>query len=302
MSVFDCATDDGRAEGIAAAQGAIAAGELVVMPTDTVYGIAADAFTPDAVTALLDAKGRGRDMPPPVLIGSPAVLRALAADVPPAVEDLVEAFWPGPLTVILTAQPSLNWDLGETRGTVALRMPEDPVALELLRATGPLAVSSANRSGNPAATAVMDAAVQLGDRVSVYLDAGPSTIGESSTIIDATVTPPEIVRAGALTAEDIVERIGDIFAAPESEAPAGDAPADDAPTEDAPAGNVPAEDAPIEDATATSEDPIAGGEPTPDNRTPGGDGGSEDQDAVARGGAGRDAAGRDMGGRDPGPR
>lgn len=256
MSVHDTQNEDSRPEAIEAAVAAVRDGRLIVLPTDTVYGIGADAFTPEAVQALLDAKGRGRDMPPPVLIGDPAVLLALAVDVPDYVEDLADAFWPGPLTLILNAQPSLTWDLGETRGTVALRMPDDEVALELLRATGPLAVSSANRSGKSAALTVLDAATQLGDAVDVYLDGGPARIGEASTIIDTTVTPAEIVRQGALGQDEIVAKVGDIFTAPEppaeedDEATEADAPdpvatdsseaASAQPEADGPAGAAPA--------------------------------------------------------------
>lgn len=217
MSVHDTQNPESREEALAAAVDAVRGGELIVLPTDTVYGIGADAFTPEVVEALLEAKGRGRDTPPPVLIGDHAVLLALATDLPDYVEDLAEELWPGALTLILTAQPSLTWDLGETRGTVALRMPEDEVALELLRRTGPLAVSSANRHGKPAATSVLDAATQLGDSVAIYLDGGPARIGASSTILDTTVTPAEIVREGAITKERIIEVVGDIFTAPEPE-------------------------------------------------------------------------------------
>ncbi|WP_106507039.1 L-threonylcarbamoyladenylate synthase [Brachybacterium timonense] len=217
MSVHDTRDDDTREQALEAAVEAVRDGRLIVLPTDTVYGIGADAFAPEAVQALLDAKGRGRDTPPPVLVGDPAVLMALAVDVPEVAERLAEEFWPGPLTLILTAQPSLTWDLGETRGTVALRMPEDEVALELLRRTGPLAVSSANRHGRPAAQTVLDAATQLGDAVDVYLDGGTTVLGASSTIIDMTVDPPEIVRDGALSRERIIEVLGDIFTQPEPE-------------------------------------------------------------------------------------
>ncbi|MGO1257431.1 MAG: L-threonylcarbamoyladenylate synthase [Brachybacterium sp.] len=217
MSVHDTQNPENREEALAAAVDAVRGGELIVLPTDTVYGIGADAFTPEAVEALLEAKGRGRDTPPPVLIGDHAVLLALAADLPGYVEELAEELWPGALTLILTAQPSLTWDLGETRGTVALRMPEDEVALELLRRTGPLAVSSANRHGKPAAKSVLDAATQLGDSVAIYLDGGPARIGSSSTILDTTVTPAEIVREGAISKERIIEAVGDIFTAPEPE-------------------------------------------------------------------------------------
>ena len=219
MSVHDTQNPEIRESALQAAVDAVRDGKLIVLPTDTVYGIGADAFTPDAIEALLEAKGRGRDTPPPVLVGDPAVLLALAIDVPDYVEDLTDAFWPGPLTLILRAQPSLTWDLGETRGTVALRMPDDEVALELLRRTGPLAVSSANRHGKAAAQTVLDAATQLGDTVEEYLDAGSARHGTGSTIIDTTVEPPEIVRAGALSQEEIVEAVGDIFTAPEPEHP-----------------------------------------------------------------------------------
>ncbi|WP_331714558.1 L-threonylcarbamoyladenylate synthase, partial [Auraticoccus cholistanensis] len=182
---FDC-TGDELYGGSTAARQAIERGECVVLPTDTVYGIGADAFSSQAVQRLLDAKGRGRDMPPPVLIAEPAILRALATDLPEGVEALVAAHWPGPLTVICKAQRSLQMDLGETNGTIALRVPDHDVTRALLRRTGPLAVSSANRSGQPAATVIDEAVEQLGDRVSVYLDAGPTPGPVASSIVDFT--------------------------------------------------------------------------------------------------------------------
>ena len=124
----------------------------MVLPTDTVYGLAADAFDKDSVQELLDAKGRGRDMPPPVLVSAATTLDALAVRVPTWARALVEEFWPGALTLVCHAHASLQWDLGDTRGTVAVRMPDHPVALEILERTGPLAVSSANLTGRPAAT------------------------------------------------------------------------------------------------------------------------------------------------------
>lgn len=182
---------------------ALAAGGLVVLPTDTVYGIAADAFRPEAVQALLDAKGRGRQMPPPVLIGDVRTLDGLADDVSDEVRELVTQHWPGPLTVILRAQASLQWDLGETRGTVALRMPDHELALAVLRRTGPLAVSSANTTGSPAATTAAAAEEMLGRSVRVYLDAGDSPGGVASTIVDATGPQLRILREGALSADDL---------------------------------------------------------------------------------------------------
>lgn len=198
------ATDPAQLEsGLAAATTAIRAGELVVLPTDTVYGLAADAFDPAAVRRLLAAKGRGREMPPPVLVSSVATLDALAATVPPWAADLVAHHWPGPLTIIVREQTSLQWDLGDTRGTVAVRMPHDPVALALLERTGPLAVSSANLTGRPAATDADQAAEMLADRVSVILDSGPTLDDRPSTIVDCTGPQPRVLRVGAVPVEEL---------------------------------------------------------------------------------------------------
>jgi tRNA threonylcarbamoyl adenosine modification protein (Sua5/YciO/YrdC/YwlC family) len=194
-----CGDEDTRSEGIDDAADAIRNGRLVVLPTDTVYGVAADAFDPAAVRRLLRAKGRGRDMPPPVLIAAPTTLDALATKVTPLARQLVEEFWPGALTLICRQQPSLTWDLGDARGTVAVRMPADEVALELIRETGPLAVSSANRSGMPAAVEVVEAVEMLGESVAVYLDSGPAPGGEASTILDITGPTPRVLRQGGIS-------------------------------------------------------------------------------------------------------
>jgi tRNA threonylcarbamoyl adenosine modification protein (Sua5/YciO/YrdC/YwlC family) len=211
--IYDCSVDTDLLTGMRLARQAVGRGEVVVIPTDTVYGIAADAFNPDAVQRLLDAKGRGRDAPPPVLIPGQSTLDALADFVPDVVRRLVDEFWPGGLTVILVAQPSLVWDLGETRGTVALRMPANSYALELLAETGPLAVSSANRTGQPAAATAQEAVDQLGESVDVFLDGGAAG-GAASTIVDASrVTQAggrvRIVREGAITRAQIQQLIGD---------------------------------------------------------------------------------------------
>lgn len=220
MAIFDTGIPDELLSGMRLARGAIGRGELVVLPTDTVYGVAADAFSPSAVQRLLDAKGRDRTSPPPVLVPSLATLDALADPVPDEVRALVEEFWPGGLTVILRARAMLNWDLGETRGTVALRMPSDPIALELLAETGPLAVSSANLSGQPAALTAAEAFEMLGDSVAVYLEAGSA--GEKypdaaehtgSTIVDATnLEHPDgtlrIVRHGVIPDAEIIRVVG----------------------------------------------------------------------------------------------
>lgn len=208
--IVDCHELDARSAGIAAATEAVRRGECVVIPTDTVYGIGVDAFSPQAVSILLAAKGRNRTMPPPVLIGRQAVMDALADEVPEAARNLAEAFWPGALTLILQAQPSLAWDLGETRGTVALRMPADDLALELLNQTGPMAVSSANRTGLPAATEVAQAREMLGEAVSVYLDDGVRDTTSPSTIVDCTVEPPRVVRHGAISLAELRAVVPDV--------------------------------------------------------------------------------------------
>lgn len=194
-------TEDVREEAIEAATSAIRRGELVVMPTDTVYGIAADAFDPAAVRSLLQAKGRGREMPPPVLISAVTTIDALAVGLPGYARALIEAFWPGPLTLVCRQQTSLQWDLGDTRGTVAVRMPDHPVAHQILERTGPLAVSSANTTGHPAATTADGAEQMLGDQVAVIVDAGPALGKEASTIVDVTGSQGRILRAGALSLE-----------------------------------------------------------------------------------------------------
>src|SRR5580698_9295116 len=177
---FDCADEAQRAEGLAAATTAVLAGELVVLLTDTVYGVGADAFSPAAVSRLLSAKGRGREMPPPVLVGTVRAAVALVEDLGPYGQLLIDEFWPGGLTIVCRAARTLSWDLGDTKGTVAIRMPQDPVALDLLKETGPMAVSSANLTGSPAASTAQEARDQLADLVSVYLDGGPSSGGVAS--------------------------------------------------------------------------------------------------------------------------
>jgi L-threonylcarbamoyladenylate synthase len=226
-TVIDCADSHALLPGMREARGAIGRGELVVMPTDTVYGIAADAFDAGAVQRLLDAKGRGRSSPPPVLVPSLATLDALAETVPDAVLAMARAFWPGALTIVLPAQPSLAWDLGDTNGTVALRMPDQRIALELLADTGPLAVSSANRTGNPPATTAQQALDELGESITVYLDAGPTPGSTPSTIVDATALaagtgPLRILRAGALDEATLRDFVPEAFPVPEVPAPGED--------------------------------------------------------------------------------
>jgi L-threonylcarbamoyladenylate synthase len=208
---YPTGTEEEREAAVEAASLAVQRGELVVLPTDTVYGIGADAFDPAAVRGLLAAKGRGREMPPPVLIGAATTVDALAIKIPGYARALIQAFWPGPLTLVLHQQSSLQWDLGDTRGTVAVRIPDHDVAREILERTGPLAVSSANRTGMPAATDADQAADMLGESVAVIVDAGESPGGEASTIVDCTGDQGRVLRRGALSLErlnEVLEPLG----------------------------------------------------------------------------------------------
>lgn len=208
LTTHDVQADATR--GVAAAVAALRRGDLAVLPTDTVYGLAADAFSPPAVARLLAAKGRGRDMPVPVLVGAWRGIDGLADQVSGALRSLVETFWPGPLTLVVRAAPSLAWDLGETRGTVAVRMPLHPVALAVLAETGPLAVSSANRSGLAPATTAGEALEQLGSSVAVYLDGGVSSDPVPSTILDLTGERPRLRRSGPLDADALRALLPDL--------------------------------------------------------------------------------------------
>src|ERR1700712_3415927 len=208
--VFDCGDAHQRTTGIAAAISAAKGGQLVVLPTDTVYGLGADAFDNSAVTALLAAKGRGRDMPVPVLVGSWHTIDGLVYTVPQGARELIRAFWPGALSLVVEHAPSLSWDLGDANGTVMLRMPLHPVALDLLRSVGPMAVSSANRSGHPPAVTAADAQQQLGDLVSVYLDGGTAPLGVASTVVDVTGPVPVLLRQGAVSLDALREVVGEV--------------------------------------------------------------------------------------------
>ena len=207
---YDCSDPDQRAAGLREAAGSVKRGELVVLPTDTVYGIGADAFSPGGIAALLAAKGRGRDMPVPVLVGSPTTLHGLVSRFPEAGWDLVDAFWPGALTIVARHQASLQWDLGDARGTVALRMPLHPVALELLTETGPLGVSSANKSGQAPPTTASEAQDQLGTAVEIYLDGGRTADNVPSSIVDLTDEVPKLLREGALSFDQLAKVVSNL--------------------------------------------------------------------------------------------
>jgi L-threonylcarbamoyladenylate synthase len=194
---FDCTSPSGRESGIARAAAAVSAGELVVLPTDAVYGLGCDAFSPQAVDRLFTARGSGRT-PPPVLIPHARTLDGIATGLGTAARDLVEAFWPGPLTLLCLAQPTLDWDLGDAYGTVSVRMPLHPVALQLLERTGPMAVTAAGPAGMAAPLVCDRARDMLGETVEVYLDAGPLPGAGGSTIVDVRGALPRVLRPGVL--------------------------------------------------------------------------------------------------------
>lgn len=235
--IFDTQHDAERA--IDAAADAIDAGEVIVLPTDTVYGVGADPFDPAAVQRLLDAKQRGRDMPPPVLVADTAAARVLLADFDERAEAIAEAFWPGALTLVGRAASSLRMDLGDRGDTIAVRVPDHAFTRELLRQVGPLAVSSANLSGRDAAMTIAEATEQLGDAVSVYLDAGDASAPVPSTIVDFTSFEAAVLREGRISVEQlnavvpglIVPVVGDAASdgTPAHETSAADSPAADSP-------------------------------------------------------------------------
>jgi L-threonylcarbamoyladenylate synthase len=197
-------TGPGREDGVQRAGVSLRSGRLVVLPTDTVYGVAADAFSLEGTARLFRLKDPDRRFPLSVLVRSPKQLAGLTTRVPEVADRLVAAYWPGPLTLVIPAEPNLRWDLGPTQGTVAVRMPLDEVALEVIRTVGPLAVSSANRAGDPAATSAADAAASLGDAVACYLDDGARATDAPSTVLDLTRHEPVILRSGSLPDDEVL--------------------------------------------------------------------------------------------------
>jgi tRNA threonylcarbamoyl adenosine modification protein (Sua5/YciO/YrdC/YwlC family) len=197
-----------RERALARARDALQAGELVVVPTDTVYGVAADPFMPGATAKVFELKNRPRSLPLPILVSRPRQAWALCDSVPPGAAELVAAFWPGALTLVMPQTPDLDWDLGEATGTIALRMPDHADMIALIEMTGPLAVTSANLSGEPTPPDVTQISEQLGDSIAVYVDGGPSKEGSGSTIVDLARRRPKIVREGPIGRDQIERAIG----------------------------------------------------------------------------------------------
>jgi L-threonylcarbamoyladenylate synthase len=273
---YDCTDPAQRVTGLAEAAASLRKGDLAVIPTDTVYGLAADAFSPPAVTGLLAAKGRDRQMPPPVLVGTVRAATALVEDLNAFGKDLIDEFWPGGLTLVMRANRSLIWDLGDTKGTVAVRMPLHELALELLKETGPLAVSSANRSGAPPATTAADAEAQLGEAVAVYLDGGPCSGDVPSTIVDLTGAVPKLLRRGVISIarlrEVVTLAVDDEWmeddSGPVADGTVADGTAADDPVADGTAADHPVADDPMADGTA-ADGAVADGT-APGGTAPGG--------------------------------
>jgi len=181
-------------------------GECIVFPTDTVYGIASRADNRAAVAKLQQIKGRSDAFPPPILVGDADAAWALFTNVPESARRLGEAYWPGGLTLILATGQHLS--LSEQVGTIGVRVPAHDEVRALLRMTGPLAVSSANKHSSLPATTVEEAIAQLGDEVGLYIDGGPTPGLTPSTVVDCTTEPVTIVRLGLLTSDQIYSIAG----------------------------------------------------------------------------------------------
>ncbi len=178
------------------------AGGVVAFPTDTVYGIGADPFNQDAVAKLYTAKGRPADKAIPILIGKPEDLSMVAHGVKPWVEKLLSAFWPGALTVVLEKRSEVPKIVSSTE-TIGVRIPDHPVAIQLLRASGPLAVTSANPSGAPEASSAEEVVEGLNGLVELVVDGGVTPGGRPSTVLDCSSYPPEVLREGPIIYDQI---------------------------------------------------------------------------------------------------
>lgn len=190
---------------------AIRRGELVIFPTETVYGLAADALNADAVRRVYEAKGRTDKQPLPVQVASLADVGKAAEFLPEHARPLAEKYWPGPLTLVLTKSAALPSVVTSGKETVGVRVPDHPVALALVKEVGsPIVATSANASGEPPATNAMDAVRGVGARASVVLDGGESRFGVASTVVDVSVSPARIVRQGSISAADIRKVLGEV--------------------------------------------------------------------------------------------
>jgi L-threonylcarbamoyladenylate synthase len=203
MAIVSARGDPAPAAAIAAAVRALAAGDIVGIPTDTVYGLAADAFHSGASDRLFAVKRRPRTVELPVLVADVAQALSLTIAVPASARRLMDRFWPGALTLVLPRRPDLNADLGDDDATIGMRCPAHPVPLALCAEVGPLATTSANRHGEPPATTAAALEAALGPGVELILDAGPCS-GMASTVVDCTGVEPRMLREGGLSWDEIL--------------------------------------------------------------------------------------------------
>ena len=185
------------------------AGGLVAFPTDTVYGLAGHAYLPEAVEKIYQVKERAKEKAIPLLLADSDQVQEVASDVPPVAYRLMEAFWPGGLTIVLSKSPRVPDVVTAGGTTVALRTPDHPFVLALIQALGaPLAATSANVSGHPPATTAREALRELGGRITLIVDGGTCPGGVPSTVLDLTVSPPRVLREGAVAWEKIRQVLG----------------------------------------------------------------------------------------------
>ncbi|MBE5865416.1 MAG: threonylcarbamoyl-AMP synthase [Lachnospiraceae bacterium] len=211
IQIMDGEDDGARAEMLQKAGQIIREGGLVAFPTETVYGLGGDALNPDSSRKIYEAKGRPSDNPLIVHIANMKALPRIAADIPEAARKLADAFWPGPLTMILPKTEAVPYETTGGLDTVAVRMPSHPVALAFIRESGGyVAAPSANTSGKPSPTLAAYVAEDMNGRIDMILDGGQVGIGIESTIIDLTVTPPQILRPGYVTREMLEKVLGEV--------------------------------------------------------------------------------------------
>jgi len=201
---FDANDPTELANGIKAATAAVRRGEVVIVPTESSYGLATDPFRADGLAKLRSLKDRGPELPIPVMVASAATAAGVLWNTSLAARELMAAFWPGALTLVGAYQPSLMWDVaGSTEQIVSIRVPLHPVAWQLTKSVGPLALTGANISGAQVARSFDQAVAQFGEAVSVYLDAGTCQYAQPSSVVDVSSSPPYLVRAGAIGTGDL---------------------------------------------------------------------------------------------------
>ncbi|MBZ3936401.1 L-threonylcarbamoyladenylate synthase [Methanimicrococcus blatticola] len=196
---------------VQAAADALITGKIAAFPTETVYGLGACISNENAVLKIYQAKGRIPEKPLSVLISSAEDMKLIAEEIPKEAQKLAEAFWPGPMTIILKKKANISDKITAGRETVGLRVPAHPAAIEIVRRAGPLACPSANKSDGKEPKSAADVLADLDGKIDLLIDGGETEIQKPSTIIDLTVTPPKILRKGGLDIPEIVKCIGEVL-------------------------------------------------------------------------------------------